>query len=799
MSNYFYGEITVTNDITGQPMGNDDLLFTIDGSSITLSMPEDLIVSTSDLDEYGMPISYVIFKKFDREILWDFGDGTKIRGLKASHSYKQPGTYSITCTCFDADGNPYRNNFPKTAQAVKVVDILNTTLAYTQEYLKKVDAGLLSNIHAGETTEIAEVSATLDKVITEDVPVKCYTAKSNSENIFNLKVGTSFQHLLPYNTFLNSKNEPTLSIVPDYKNVYVLLTSVDDKIKLNLYILDPDYVDNTPVEPLLLDSSIPYESETFIIKDLSEISSENHYFIGKTGKASVFYRDDLPAELIETTFVLDQDYFPDANILLSKNIINLVSIGTSLEIKNNNLTGDEVLFYSTNGLTTAKGTEDSPIYDLSLSNNKFSFDRAKYLNIETPFVLRVISNKDNPYFIKDVKIKNISLDNKSVIPENSAGVTIYSGVSSILGNLYTDVGSCFCSLVPSLETNDIKSSFTLCLTLEDSNNNTRDYRLTVDNLTYIDFDSFTNPESKYYLDPKQNYIDYSAEDAWEIYKTHPVFEEVPVLDDYMISIFKNKDFLQSVINKGWNFVDDVANINTCSLKNLISILDSIDIKIDLYNNENFGKPDVINNLLKIFSISHSRLIGTTIKEEDEFETQDMLAGKNRGAEIPLDEKIYIPMVDGQYIWPKIICYDRYDQKYTVLNTALLATVPESPIKSDDNGDYFQIIDYFKGWGWGLLLGDLEYYNYTILAPKKNERLIFNLLAKSPELVKAKEQISKFYQFYQYIDTDNTRVENSYLKPETISENIKDYNVWYKDDGSMDRLLYKTLVENLNLS
>lgn len=197
MSNYFYGEITVTNDITGQPMGNDDLLFTIDGSSITLSMPEDLIVSTSDLDEYGMPISYVIFKKFDREILWDFGDGTKIRGLKASHSYKQPGTYSITCTCFDADGNPYRNNFPKTAQAVKVVDILNTTLAYTQEYLKKVDAGLLSNIHAGETTEIAEVSATLDKVITEDVPVKCYTAKSNSENIFNLKVGTSFQHYCP--------------------------------------------------------------------------------------------------------------------------------------------------------------------------------------------------------------------------------------------------------------------------------------------------------------------------------------------------------------------------------------------------------------------------------------------------------------------------------------------------------------------------------------------------------------------------------------------------------------------------
>lgn len=799
MSNYFYGEITVTNNITHQPMGNNDLLFTIEGSSITLSMSEDLIVSTSDLDGDGNAISYPIFKKFDREILWDFGDGTKIRGLTATHSYKQPGTYSITCTCFDADGNPYRNNFPKATQAVKVIDILSTTLVYTEDYLTKVNAGLLSNVHAGETIEIAEVLATLDKVITENVPVKCYTAKSNSKNIFDLESGTSFQHLLPYNTFLDSKNEPVLSIIPNYKDVYVLLSLVNGKIKLNLYILDPDYTEGTQFDQLLLDNSIPYEYETFIINDLSEIDSENYYFIGKTGKATIFYRDDLPAESIETTFVLDQDYFPNTNILLSKNIINLVSIGTSLEIKENSLSGNEILFYSTNGLTTAEGTKDSPIYDLSLSNNKFSFDRAKYLGIETPFVLRVISNKDNPYFIKDIKIKSIFVDNNLIVPENSAIITIYNGFVSILDKLYTNFGSCFCSLIPNLETQDVKSSFTLYVTLEDNSNNTYDYQLTIDNLTYIDFNSFTNTESKYYLDPKQNYINYSAEDAWEIYKTHPLFEEVPVLDDYMISILKNKDFLQNIINKGWNFVDDVANINTCSIKNLISILDSIDIKIDLYNNENFSKPDVINQLLKIFSISHSRLIGTTIKEDDEFETWDKLAGKNRGTEIPLDEKIYIPKVNGKYIWPKIICYDRYAQEYNVLNTALLANVPDSPIKTDENGDYFQIVDYFKGWGWGLLLGDLEYYNYHILAPRKNDKLILNLLVKSPDLIKAKEQISKFYQFYQYIDTSNTRIENSYLKPETISENIKDYNIWYKDDGSMDRLLYKTLVENLNLN
>lgn len=73
--------------------------------------------------------------------------------------------------------------------------------------------------------------------------------------------------------------------------------------------------------------------------------------------------------------------------------------------------------------------------------------------------------------------------------------------------------------------------------------------LSVDNLTFIDLKSFSNKDSKYYLDPKQDYTEYSAKEIWNIYKTHPVFENLPFLDQYMLGIFESDNFLEKVINK----------------------------------------------------------------------------------------------------------------------------------------------------------------------------------------------------------------------------------------------------------
>lgn len=320
MSNTFKGRITITNDLTNQEYNPvSDVIFTVSGSTVTLSFNDNQIVETSDLDESGNPISYQIFKKFDREILWDFGDGAKIKGLTATHTYKNPGSYSVTCTCFDADENPYKNSYPKAEQTIKVVDILPTIISYTSAYLKKVEAGLLKNVYAGQQIEVAEVIATLDKSITNKVPIKCHAVKAGATNIFDLPPNNPYQHLLPYNTFLDEDNEPTLSIIPEYKDVYVVFDySNDSGLILNLYIINPEMTALTEVEPLIVDSSIKYICNTLMVPSLDSISTLNYYHIGQSGKASIKFQDDLPSSQDELTFVLDTDYFPDDNVLLGK-------------------------------------------------------------------------------------------------------------------------------------------------------------------------------------------------------------------------------------------------------------------------------------------------------------------------------------------------------------------------------------------------------------------------------------------------------------------------------------------------
>ena len=792
MSNTFKGRITITNDLTNQEYNPvSDVIFTVSGSTVTLSFNDNQIVETSDLDESGNPISYQIFKKFDREILWDFGDGTKIKGLTATHTYKNPGSYSVTCTCFDADENPYKNSYPKAEQTIKVVDILPTIISYTSAYLKKVEAGLLKNVYAGQQIEVAEVIVTLDKSITNKVPIKCHAVKAGATNIFDLPPNNPYQHLLPYNTFLDEDNEPTLSIIPEYKDVYVVFDySNDSGLILNLYIINPEMTALTEVEPLIVDSSIKYICNTLMVPSLDSISTLNYYHIGQSGKASIKFQDDLPSSQDELTFVLDTDYFPDDNVLLGKNTINLVSIGTSLEIKQNN--PDKLnIFISTNGLTTADNSDEHPIIDISLENNTFSFCRAKYLGIDSSFVIRLIADNYGYYFIKDIAIKEI------IGNCENASVEFYTGLESVLGTPYMSMGSCFGTLRPLVETDELTSTFNLSVSWEGTSLQKSD--LSVDNLTFIDLKSFSNKDSKYYLDPKQDYTEYSAKEIWNIYKTHPVFENLPFLDQYMLGIFESDNFLEKVINKGNNFVNDFGNINTCSIISLISICESLNLTLDLYNNENFSQPESINQLLKILSINHSRLIGTKFKVKDEFETLDKLPGKNRGPQYDLTEKIYIKTVNGKRIWPIIVCYDRFAKQYFLLNTALLEKVRKSPIKTDEQGEYFQLIEYFKTWGWNLLLGDFEKELFNIISPNKNLYQMLNLLASEPIEDKAREQLNKFYYFYQYIDTNETDIHNSYLKPETISDNIKDYNTWYKADGSIDRLLYKTLIENLGLN
>lgn len=758
MSNIFYKDITVINNLTGKELASNDVLFNIANASITVrfdNLDEDITLGD------GSTVKFL--QKFDSVILWDFGDGTTVLGKTATHNYKLPGIYTVTCTCFDADGVPYKNQAVTFTRTITVKELLNTKLSFTDNFLALVENGELKNIKAGNKVKVAEIHTTLGSYISKNIPIKLSAVNSavfpDSKDISN----SIYQHLIPQETFKDKDNNSVEAITPDYRDVYASFVYSDNEVSIVFYVIvDSLNDDMESFEPVKL-SGINYSSTTKFVTSIEEIDAIEYFYAGKYAITSIWYQSDLAAE-VTLSYILDTSYLPAKNFYAAQDSVNLVPIGVDFTVINNNLSEETKVIISHNGLA-----------------NDTNISEARYVNILSPFIVQLSDGKNT---FKDVQIKNISVE--SITPLTSALVEFYT-------TSYDNYGVKMGVIWPTTETIDVPTTITLSITATDSNENELTYTTSIDNITIIDLKSFEDNKSKYYLDPIQDYTVYSAKDIWNIHKTHAVFNDVPELDKFMLAILEPHRFLNSILAKAENFVDDFANINTCSIKSLISILDSLNLSTELYNNENFSSPASIGELIKIFSINHARLVGTTLKVPDEFETENGFAGKNRGDIIKLTDKVYYT----EFGWPIIIAYDRFARTYTLINTSLITNCPDA-IKYDENGPYFQIIDYYAAWGWNLSLGESEQIKYTLLGIDDNKTHALDVLTREKEYTRAREDIDKYYTFYRYISTNNTDRLDAYLKGETISPLVEDYKEWARTNGSMEKLLYKALIEGLDL-
>lgn len=72
-------------------------------------------------------------KFFRKDVVWDFGDGTKKEGYSVEHSYKKPGRYKITCYFFDIDRKSWINDY---SINVIVKEVLPTVIKFDKNYTK---------------------------------------------------------------------------------------------------------------------------------------------------------------------------------------------------------------------------------------------------------------------------------------------------------------------------------------------------------------------------------------------------------------------------------------------------------------------------------------------------------------------------------------------------------------------------------------------------------------------------------------------------------------------------------------
>jgi hypothetical protein len=83
----------------------EDFTFTVKNKVGELVPNENGLIENIIYSNSGYKITVKIngdyTQSFRKEVLWDFGDGEKVKGGQVEHYYKKPGCYTISATLFD--------------------------------------------------------------------------------------------------------------------------------------------------------------------------------------------------------------------------------------------------------------------------------------------------------------------------------------------------------------------------------------------------------------------------------------------------------------------------------------------------------------------------------------------------------------------------------------------------------------------------------------------------------------------------------------------------------------------------
>lgn len=151
------GDIQVTGDVSGTL----PLQVSFSSSKTEVLAGEAITFTAEAINGEGVPYSYS----------WDFGDGNSETGAEVTHRYQTAGTYSVTVTATDAEGD----------QASQTQSDMLTILQPTQDpipepqgdlrvaafnaYLNRAEAGaLLADMEAGDNAQAQNVAEILQRI-----------------------------------------------------------------------------------------------------------------------------------------------------------------------------------------------------------------------------------------------------------------------------------------------------------------------------------------------------------------------------------------------------------------------------------------------------------------------------------------------------------------------------------------------------------------------------------------------------------------------------------------------------------
>ena len=103
-------------------------------STGTYELDFDISDELRPIGEYDGTIPNHVYMSTDN-VVWDFGDGTKAKGLNVRHRYTKPGEYTILVTLRDYDG---RSKVSKYRQIVHVADFVKSEVKWETQNMKEL-------------------------------------------------------------------------------------------------------------------------------------------------------------------------------------------------------------------------------------------------------------------------------------------------------------------------------------------------------------------------------------------------------------------------------------------------------------------------------------------------------------------------------------------------------------------------------------------------------------------------------------------------------------------------------------
>ena len=822
---------------------NRNIRYEIDGVSHNTSNFGNVYYDDVTIDGSGAYYQ----KKFLRNVLWNFGDGTLKEGYNVEHHYSKPGKYKITCVFFDINRQGWTNTY---SIMVQVKEIIPTTLKFSDNPLDHKNSIKCSKI---------EKITTLDSFLGKDVDNLSVVAKrlfTEEEHKSGLSVSYNdikrigCYYMQPYYCFLknekiflnNSSDVQSSHMLPveKYEGTYYEMygklryNEAKKEIIYDLAIYHPFRIKEDGLKKLkcIDPNSNILDEEKYIEVDVRQLSSEKEKegleYLGKRALIDIYYKND---NVSESEFDNNFSFFYDleekkiTNEMKSgSNYLNMIPLGMSITVVPNDI-NDVRMAISLNGFLRnvdidAEYHIDDYFYNSMVKNYKLNGYFTPYIPYKSEEEIVVLEGTD--ILLSSDEISDfIPTETSYYIPKDI----------SIEGLRYEFSNSFIGSQSTIARKNTLGNDTFFCyeFTFGDFINHNYSFTIksqsqTLELQSKMTLERTDIPNISSLIVPTEKYVDVDIKRLVNTYLGHPMFESAVKLKNGFTALLKNENFLSYVMTKGENFLDDRANIRTCYLSNLLSTLKMMGEEITDYETTEFDGVNAMRDFVRILSMNHSDLVGHEINKSSDIRVNNGYKGANVGRLMSIHDKLVIstyvtktgksskglvmgfePYLSGNY-GPYRNCYsgvfgthlivqDKYTKETKIVSFTTIPNLDEI-ILTDEKSErkYICLKSYDESWGWNLLLGE------RFKAAKKELKNIPNMTSSRRKKLEdvCGDIVEGYYDFYLFNPIHETERVGNFLDEDTITDRIIDTNAWEAEWGYANEILMKIIVENSNL-